>query len=84
MKYPEGVRKHIYTTNIVENFHSKLEVAKIRSGGYFQSMKTADVSIYVVYENMKGKNWRKPLPAIKYCSYDLKQMFSLKFETQFS
>ncbi len=47
-------------------------------------MKTADVSIYVVYENMKEKNWRKPLPAIKNCSYDLKQMFCLKFKTQFS
>ena len=56
LKYPEGVRKHIYTTNIVENFNSKLEIARMRSGGYFQSAKTADVSIYVVYENMKYKN----------------------------
>ena len=84
LRYPEGVRKHIYTTNIVENFHSKLEVARTRSGGYFQSMKTAEVSIYVVYENMKDRRWKKPLPGVRSCSYELKQMFHLKFQTQFS
>ncbi len=56
----------------------------MRSGGYFQSVKTGEVSIYVVYENMRDKNWRKPLPGVRHCSYELKQMFYLKFETQFS
>ncbi len=69
---------------ILREIKISMEIARIKSGGYFQSMKTADVSIYVVYKNMKEKNWRKPLPAIKNCSYDLKQMFCLKFKTQFS
>ena len=51
------------------------EVARARSGEYFQSIKMTEVSIYAVYENMKDRRWKKPLPGIRSCFYELKQMF---------
>ncbi len=35
IKYPEPVRKHIYTSNIVENINSKLELVRTNTGGIF-------------------------------------------------
>ena len=37
LKYPENLRKHIYTTNPVESINSMIERARINLGGYFQS-----------------------------------------------
>ncbi|WP_404815218.1 transposase [Thermoanaerobacter ethanolicus] len=36
-RYPEEVRKHIYTTSAVESVNSLVEKVRIKSGGYFQS-----------------------------------------------
>ncbi len=50
MKYPDSGRKHVYTTDAVENFNSRLEVLRINSGGYFQSIKTTEVAMFVTIE----------------------------------
>ena len=87
MKYPEPIRKHIYTTNIVENLNSKLEVLRVNAGGYFQSLKTAEVALYVVIDRLSRGKWRKPMPAVREVIYELRQMFNSRFlinETQFS
>lgn len=86
MKYPEPIRKHIYTTNTVENLNSRLEVLRINSGGYFQSIKTADVAIYVTVERMQKNKWSKPLAAFREVFYEIKQLFNTRFmqQTQFS
>ncbi len=81
LKYPEQIRKHIYTTNIVENFNSRLENIRINSGGYFQSVKTAEVAIYVTINRIHNSKWRKPLPAARAALYELKQMFNAKFSS---
>ena len=82
IKYPEAIRKHIYTTNIAENLHSRLEVIRINSGGYFQSTKTAEVSIYIVAEKLRNTRWFKPLPAFRECIYEINQMFMTRFYEQ--
>ena len=87
MKYPEPVRKHIYTTNIVENLNSRIETLRINTGGYFQSIKTAEVALYVAIDRLSKGRWRKPLPAVREVIYELRQMFNSRFltnETQFS
>jgi len=87
MKYPQPIRKHIYTTNIVENLNSKLEVLRVNAGGYFQSIKTAEVALYVVIDRLSRGKWRKPMPAVREVIYELRQMFNSRFlinETQFS
>lgn len=82
IKYPEDVRKHIYTTNIVENLHSRLEIMRINSGGYFQSVKTAGVGIYVLITHLKEGRWRKALNCIKSCEYEISQIFNSRFIKQ--
>ena len=77
--FPEPIRKHIYTTNIVENFNSRIEVKRINSGGHFQSMKIVDIAIYVIGNNLHQNRWKNPIPAFKECEYEINQLFNLTF-----
>ena len=77
--FPEPIRKHIYTTNIVENFNSRIEVKRINSGGHFQSMKIVDIAIYVISNNLHQNRWKNPIPAFKECEYEINQLFNLTF-----
>ncbi len=85
VKYPEEIRKHIYTTNVVENFNRQLESMRVENGGYFQSVKTLEVSIYIKYQNLLKREWSKPLIAFRSCEYEINQIFNSKFfpQTQF-
>jgi len=85
-KYPEQVRKYIYTTNVVENINSRIELIRANTGGYFQSIKTAEVAIYVTVNRIEKNKWKEPLPLVKSALYELKQIFVKKFyeQTQFS
>jgi transposase-like protein len=78
MKYPEAVRKHIYTTNPVESVHSSFEKMRIKKGGFFQSMDILNVAIFIVSDKL-NLTWKKPIPMIKSKLYELNQMFNLKF-----
>ena len=86
LKYPEPVRRHIYTTNIVENLNSRLEMLRLNCGGYFQSIKTTEVAIFVTIDRISKGKWKKPMPAVKEVTYELRQMFNSKFlqQTQYS
>ena len=77
--FPEPIRKHIYTTTIVENFNSRIEVKRINSGGHFQSMKIVDIAIYVIGNNLHQNRWKNPIPAFKECEYEINQLFNLTF-----
>jgi putative transposase len=81
LKFPRAIQKHIYTTNIVENFNSRLEVNRINSGGYFQSKKTAEISIYVTIYKIQNSRWKKATPAFREVQYEINQMFNLMFTT---
>jgi len=78
LKYPEAVRKHIYTSNPVESVHSSFEKMRIKKGGFFQSMDILDVAIFIVSDKL-NLTWKKPIPMIKSKIYELNQMFNLKF-----
>ncbi len=88
------MRKYIYTTNVVENINSRIELIRANTGGYpstllrtsFQSIKTAEVAIYVTVSRIEKNKWKEPLPLVKSALYELKQMFVKKFygQTQFS
>ena len=64
LKYPEAIRKHIYTTNPVESVHSSFEKMRIKKGGFFQSMDTLNVAIFIVSDKL-NLTWKKPIPMIK-------------------
>jgi len=79
ISFPETIRKHIYTTNIIENFNSRIEVKRINSGGHFQSMKTVDIAIYLIANNLHQNRWKKAIPSFKECEYEINQLFNLTF-----
>jgi putative transposase len=81
LKYPQNLRKHIYTTNVSENLNSRLEVMRVNLGGYFQSEKTLQIAMQVLIDKIKRNKWRKPIPAFRDCSYEINQIFNRKFSS---
>lgn len=70
----------------MENINSRLELVRANTGGYFQSMRTAEIAIYVTISRIEKQRWQKPMPLVKSAIYELRQMFIAKFfkETQFT
>jgi putative transposase len=81
LKYPKGLRKHIYTTNVAENFNSRLELMRVNLGGYFQSSKTLQVAMQVLIDKLQFGKWRKPAPMLKACEYEINQLFNQRFSS---
>ncbi|MGC8677672.1 MAG: transposase, partial [Hydrogenobaculum sp.] len=55
LKYPEPVKKYIYTTNIVESVNSGLEFMRNKQGfrgrlvGFFNSLKTLEINAFIQF-----------------------------------
>jgi len=82
IKYPMEIRRYLNNTNTVESVNSILETIRRTSGGHFQSIDTAMVSIYVITKKLKNNKWSKGIPAIKSSRYEIMQMFNSRFQTQ--
>ncbi|WP_281340508.1 transposase [Sulfurihydrogenibium sp. YO3AOP1] len=82
LKYPENLRKHIYTTNPVESVNSMIEKVRINLGGYFQSVDILEINLLIQRDNLKNGKWKKPIPAFKGASYEILQLFNKKFSVQ--
>ena len=82
LKYPENLRKHIYTTNPVESVNSMIEKVRINLGGYFQSVDILEINLLIQRDNLKNGKWKKPIPAFKGVSYEILQLFNKKFSIQ--
>jgi len=78
-KYPEEIRKYIYTTNACENINRQLEEKRIRTGGYFQSKELVDINFYLIWENLREGRWKKPVINLKANEYEILQLFNLRF-----
>ncbi len=46
-KYLKHLRKHIYTTNVVESANSLIEKIRIKTGRYFNSIEVLEINIYL-------------------------------------
>ncbi len=79
-KYPDRVRKYIYTTNVSENFNRRIEEIRIRLSGYFQGEEVLGINIILQLKKLKTGKWRKPQPILKANEYELLQMHKLKFK----
>jgi transposase-like protein len=77
--YPRPVQKHLYTTNAAENFNSRLEVLRLNLGGYFHSDRTLLMAVQVLVDKIHRHRWKKPLPALVECEYEIYQMFRQRF-----
>ena len=79
MKYPEEVRKYIYTTNVVESINAGLELMRMELGGYFPSMKSLEVNLFVQLSNLNDRWMRKPIPKVRANLYRIHQLMAIKF-----
>jgi transposase-like protein len=79
LRYPEEVRKHIYTTNIVESINAGLEFMRMEHGGYFASYKMLDINLFIQLINLHDRWLEKPNPHLAANSYRLRQLFNMKY-----
>jgi len=82
VQYPEEVRRHVYTTNIVESVNAGLEFMRLELGGYFPSLKSLEVNLFVQFSNLNDRWMRKPMPRIRANLYRLHQLMNVKFESE--
>jgi len=80
--YPEEVRRHVYTTNIVESVNAGLEFMRLELGGYFPSLKSLEVNLFIQFSNLNDRWMRKPMPRIRANLYRLHQLMNLRFESE--
>lgn len=81
LKYPEGLQKHIYTTNTAESFNSRLEVLRVNLGGYFQSTKTLNLAVQVLVDKLQFNIWNKKINAFRAHEYEIYQLFRTRFSS---
>ena len=77
--FPEETRTHFYTTNAVESINSGIERMRNDLGGYFASLKALEVNLFIQFANLQDLWFRKPMPKIRSCIYELNQLFQLKY-----
>jgi len=84
LRYPEEIRKYMYTTNAVESLNSRIEQIRMKLGGYFQSVSILEINLMLQVDRLKQGKWRNPVPILRAKAYDLLQFFNIKFyqETQ--
>lgn len=80
LKYPEPIRKYIYTTNVSENFHRRLEWLRQRMGGFFQSEEVLGINIILQLDRLTEGKWSVANTHFKAHEYKLLQIHRLKFK----
>lgn len=80
MNFKNDIRKYINNTNIVENFNSVIEKARVAIGGYFQSINTAEKALYLITRRLHNNVWDRPNPKLKHFQYEVRQKFNLTFD----
>ncbi len=82
LKYPEEMRRYLYTTNAVESLNSRIEQIRMKLGGYFQSTEILEINFMLQVDRLKQKKWRNPIPILKAKAYEILQIFNSKFYQQ--
>lgn len=82
LRYPEEIRRYIYTINSAENFNRRIEEIRLRLGGYFPSIEILEINLFLQRERLIQGRWRNPVPILKANAYELRQIFNRKFYSQ--
>lgn len=59
-KYPEDIRRVIYTTNTVEGYHRQIRKVTKTKGAFPSEMALLKV-VYLAYLDIKKENWKRPM-----------------------
>jgi transposase-like protein len=78
-KYPEGIRKLIYTTNTIEGYHRQIRKVTKNKGVFTSDMALLKL-IYLATERIERK-WTMPLNNWSICASQLKIIFEHRMKT---
>lgn len=78
-KYPEGIRKLIYTTNTIEGYHRQIRKVTKNKGVFTSDMALLKL-IYLATERIQQK-WTMPLSNWAICASQLKIIFADRMKT---
>jgi len=78
-RYPEGIRKLIYTTNTIEGYHRQIRKVTKNKGVFTSDMALLKL-IYLATERIQEK-WTMPLPNWAICASQLKIIFGERMHT---
>lgn len=80
LNYPKVIRGHLYTTNPVEGLNAGLELMRRELGGYFPSKECLEVNLFIQAVNLEDKWQSKPMPRVRNCLYEVRQLWKLRYE----
>ena len=80
LKYPEGIRRSLSTTNVVEAVNGQLEIMRRNSGGYFHSEETLKFKLGLAISSLQQGRWRAGARSIMAVLHQLNAMFQSRFE----
>jgi putative transposase len=82
LNYPEGVRRTLSTTNVVEAINGQLEILRRNSGGYFHSEETTKLKLGIAITSLETGKWRSVAANMKAALDTINAMFEARFESE--
>jgi putative transposase len=82
LKYPDGIRRSLSTTNTVEAVNGQLEKIRLNSGGYFQSEAVLKLKLGAAITTLEHTRWARPSASICEALHQLNVMFQARFEAE--
>ena len=80
LSYPEGIRRSLSTTNVVEAVNGQLEIMRRNSGGYFQSDEVLKLKLGLSISSLEEGRWKSPGRCTCAVLPQLNAMFQSRFE----
>ncbi|MFQ5968821.1 MAG: IS256 family transposase [Acidimicrobiia bacterium] len=82
LNYPDGVRRTLSTTNVVEAVNGQLEILRRNSGGYFQSEEITKLKLGIAITSLENGKWRNVAANMKAALDQINAMFEARFESE--
>ncbi|ACP44917.1 transposase mutator type [Sulfolobus islandicus Y.G.57.14] len=80
LNFPREIRHYLYTNNTSESFNSTLARFEEELGGYFPSLRSLEVYLYVSIHESNSRWKFRPMSVIRHYSYHLKQLHASRFQ----
>jgi transposase-like protein len=82
LNYPDGVRRTLSTTNVVEAVNGQLEILRRNSGGYFQSEESSKLKLGIAITSLEHGKWRTVAANMKAALDQFNAIFEARFEAE--
>lgn len=80
IRFPNEIRKYLYSTNIIEGLNNLIECIRKNSGGYFRGDDHLLKCFAIFYNRLKMTKWSNPHPHIRGFLRELRQIFVSVFK----